>query len=195
MRWLTLFHAGYLSYMVWYWYTDEDQGYPGITRCYERVSSCEYFMLVKMSFTNTHTCQQYMHENVRYSPSNWKVAQPTVEHLLSIYPRFLHGLVYKVLPALLDPLDVQGFGLTPASKSITRMVDNGLLLQAWIVRHLKLPRFKPTLRTPTKPDKNTNRYKVLFDIYKPVYPDGYCIHELGPDKFKPAKCPIAHWNQ
>lgn len=149
-------------------------------------------MLVGMSFTNTHTCQQYMHENVRYSPSNWKVAQPTVEHLLSIYPRFLHRLVYKVLPALLDPLDVQGFGLAPASKSITRMVDNGLLLQAWIVRHLKLPRFKPTLRTPTKPDKNTNRYKVLFDIYKPVYPDGYCIHELGPDKFKPAKCPIAH---
>lgn len=136
-----------------------------------------------------------MHENVRYSPNNWKVAQPTVEHLLSIYPRFTHGLVYKIIPSLLDPLDVEGFGLPPASKTLSRLVDKGLLLQAWIVRHMMLPRFKPTIRTPTKPDKKTNRYKVLFEIYKPVYPDGYCIYELGPEKFKPAKCPIAHWNQ
>ena len=133
-----------------------------------------------------------MHDNVRYAPSNWKVAQPTVEHLLTIYPRFLHGIVYKLIPSLLDPLDVEAFGLAPASKHMSRMADRGLLLQAWIVRHIMLPRFKPIIRTPTKPNEKTNRYNVLFDIYKPVYPDGYCIYELGPEKFTPVKCPIAH---
>ena len=60
------------------------------------------------------------------------------------------------------------------------------------MRHFMLPRFTTVMRTPVKPDPTTNLYKPFYHLYEPTYPDGYCIFELGPDKLKPSKCPVAH---
>ncbi|KAI8136657.1 hypothetical protein BJV82DRAFT_661786 [Fennellomyces sp. T-0311] len=134
----------------------------------------------------------YARDNVKYAPTNWKVAKPTVDHLLSIYPKFAESMALGVIPAILDPIDVKGFGLNPPKPLTLKLVVNALHTSAYIIRHFKLPRFSFVMRTPVEADPKNNRYKPLFDIYKPVYPDGYCIFELGPQKYKPAKCPIMH---
>lgn len=140
--------------------------------------------------------QEYGKEHVRYAESNWKVAHPTVELLLTRLPKFttwfMAPVLYKALPSLLDPLDVKAFGLPEASPWMTWLVDTSLYLRALFIRHCMLPRFSSRIRTPTKADKKTNLYKTNYDIYGAVYPNGYCIQELGPEKFKPAKCPIPH---
>lgn len=124
------------------------------------------------------------------------MAHPTVELLLTRLPKFMaplmKPLLNKALPSLLDPLDVVGFGLPEASPWMTSFIDTSLYLRALFIRHCMLPRFSSHTRTAINPDKKTNLYKTNYDIYKPVYPNGYCIHELGPEKSKPAKCPIPH---
>ncbi|KAI9495127.1 hypothetical protein BDB00DRAFT_760754 [Zychaea mexicana] len=140
--------------------------------------------------------KKYARENVHHATTNWKVGKPTVEHLLGRFPKFLHPIlspiVFGFLPALLEPVDVAGFGLKPAHASLITLVSIGFHIRAFFIRHCMLPRYTTVLRTPLKPDPKTKRYKPLYNMYDPTYPDGYCIFELGPDKYKPMKCPIPH---
>ncbi|KAI9495130.1 hypothetical protein BDB00DRAFT_272599 [Zychaea mexicana] len=136
--------------------------------------------------------EQYARENVRYAPSNWKVGHPTVEHLLTRYPKFASPLAYKLVPAILDPIDVVGFGLEQPKAWAKRVIDITFFLRSMFLRHLALPRSQPMTRTPLKPDAETNLYKPRYDLYEPTYPNGYCIYELGPDKSRPKKCPVPH---
>ncbi|KAI9258117.1 hypothetical protein BDA99DRAFT_561546 [Phascolomyces articulosus] len=140
--------------------------------------------------------KQYSREKVRYAPTNWKIGKPTVEHLLTKFPKFMRPIfspiVYGVLPAILEPIDVAGFGLEQPKPWVVQLISIGFYLRAFFIRYFMLPRFTPIIRTPMKPDPKTNRYKPLYNVYEPTYPDGYCIFELGPDKMKPAICPVAH---
>ena len=101
-------------------------------------------------------------------------------------------IVYGVLPAILDPIDVKGFGLLSPKPWVVQLIDIGFHLRAFFIRYFMLPRFTTVMRTPIKPDPKTNLYKPLYNLYEPTYPNGYCIFELGPDKFRPSKCPVAH---
>ncbi|KAI7853001.1 hypothetical protein BDC45DRAFT_442893 [Circinella umbellata] len=140
--------------------------------------------------------KKYASENVRYAPANWKIGKPTVEHLLTKFPKFMRPImspiVYGVLPAILDPIDVKGFGLLSPKPWVVQLIDIGFHLRAFFIRYFMLPRFTTVMRTPIKPDPKTNLYKPLYNLYEPTYPNGYCIFELGPDKFRPSKCPVAH---
>ncbi|KAI9495128.1 hypothetical protein BDB00DRAFT_927803 [Zychaea mexicana] len=137
--------------------------------------------------------EEYAQENVYYAPSNWKVGKPTVDLLLRRFPSFAKSIAYTVIPAVLEPLDIKGFGLQPSSPMVVRMIGYTLYVRSFIVRYLMLPRIKAVLRTPVKPDPQTNRYKPLVDLYdEPAYPNGYCIYELGPTKYMPTKCPVPH---
>ena len=101
-------------------------------------------------------------------------------------------MAYKLIPALLDPNDVIGFGLEKPQQWAKALVKFTFFIRSTLIRHLALPRFQSKLRTPVKPDPKTSLYKPLYDLYKPIYPNGYCIYELGPEKRKPAKCPVLH---
>ncbi|KAG2222622.1 hypothetical protein INT45_008286 [Circinella minor] len=136
--------------------------------------------------------EQYAKDHVKYAPTNWKVGLPTVEHLLTRYPKFASPLAHKLIPALLDPIDVIGFGLEKPQAWAKKLVTLTFYIRSNLIRHLALPRFQNHLRTPVKPDPKTNLYKPLYHLYKPSYPNGYCIYELGPEKRKPAKCPVPH---
>ncbi|KAI7852998.1 hypothetical protein BDC45DRAFT_442825 [Circinella umbellata] len=135
---------------------------------------------------------EYAKDHVKYAPTNWKVGLPTVEHLLTRYPKFAAPLAHKLIPALLDPIDVIGFGLEKPQEWAKKLVKLTFFIRSNLLRHLALPRFQDKIRTPVKPDPKTNLYKPLYDLYKPNYPSGYCIYELGPEKRKPAKCPVLH---
>ncbi|KAI9258121.1 hypothetical protein BDA99DRAFT_515289 [Phascolomyces articulosus] len=136
--------------------------------------------------------EQYAKDNVRFAPSNWKVAHPTVEHLLSRFPKFVGPLAYKLIPALLDPMDVEGFGIDKPTQWAKQLVNLSFFIRSTLTRHLFLPRFQSKVRTPIKPDPKTNLYIPLYNLYEPTYPNGYCIYELGPEKRKPTKCPVLH---
>ncbi|KAI9322371.1 hypothetical protein BX666DRAFT_1894221 [Dichotomocladium elegans] len=136
--------------------------------------------------------KRYALDHVRYSPDNWKVGEPTVQQLSSLYPKFTHAFIYKLVPAILNPADVAGFGLDPPSERMANNVDRAFRLTQWVVRHMMLPCIFPRVRTPTLPDKKTGLYKTTFDVFEPVYPNGYCIYALGPDKALPAQCPLGH---
>ncbi|KAI7853000.1 hypothetical protein BDC45DRAFT_606905 [Circinella umbellata] len=137
--------------------------------------------------------ETYARENVRYAPSNWKVGKPTVDLLLQRFPKFMESIAYTLIPAALEPTDIKGFGLDMPKPWVLRMVHFSFSLHRHFVLYFMLPRIATLIRTPNKSDPKTNRYKPLYELYgEPVYPDGYCIHELGPDKFKPLKCPVPH---
>ncbi|KAI8136658.1 hypothetical protein BJV82DRAFT_647111 [Fennellomyces sp. T-0311] len=158
------------------------------------------FVVEPMKWVNKHEWRQleqieinrYAEEKVRYAPTNWKVGHPTVEHLLSRFPKFMAPIVYTIIPAVLDPLDVAGFGLEPAKPWAVQLINASFHLRALFIRHLLPPRVNPLLRTPITADPKTNLYKPLYNLYEPTYPEGYCIFELGPEKYKPAKCPVPH---
>lgn len=135
--------------------------------------------------------QQYEQKAVRYSPCNWKVATPTLNLLYSRAPSFMKPLIRATVPVLLEELDRHAFGIEEPNWVIGKLFFATVRLRAFIIRHLMLPRRKFWTRTPWQADDKTGKYMPTFCIYGTVYPDGYVIPELGPEKFAP-KCPVMH---
>ncbi|KAI9315949.1 hypothetical protein BX666DRAFT_274113 [Dichotomocladium elegans] len=134
----------------------------------------------------------YGRDHASFSPANWKVGQPTLEHIRKRFPVFAQPMLRKVLAALLDEPQLIALALERPAPIISLLVHVSLSVRAFLTRHFALPRFTPIVRTPSSPDKKTGLLKTTFDVYPPIYPDGYCIYELGPDKFKPSTCPVGH---
>ncbi|KAI9499665.1 hypothetical protein BDB00DRAFT_924327 [Zychaea mexicana] len=132
--------------------------------------------------------KEYEERGVRYSPSNWKVAQPTLCLLYSRLPRFMKPVVRGALPCFLEKVDRQAFGLEEPSWMMTQLLHGILRLRANFIRYFLLPRRQYWTRTPWQPEQN-GKYMPTFCIYGTVYPNGYRISELGPAKFGP-KCPV-----
>lgn len=127
---------------------------------------------------------------MRYSPSNWLVAQPTLELLYSRVPKFVRPLIRKALPCILEEVDRRAFGLEEPSWYMQVLLHIIMRLRANFIRYFMLPRRQFWTRTPWSPN-NDGRYMPTFCIYGTVYPEGYRISELGPEKFLP-KCPVMH---
>ncbi|KAI7894880.1 uncharacterized protein EV154DRAFT_59624 [Mucor mucedo] len=129
----------------------------------------------------------YAKENVKYSASNWKCAEPTLRLLLSNLPRFLQAIGYelglRVLPSMLDPQDAKAFQLPHAEvRWITWCIHSLLSMRAFFIRHFLLPRSLYVVRTPFQANTG-GRLVPTFFIYKPhIYQDGYRIADLGPEK-------------
>ena len=100
-------------------------------------------------------------------------------------------LIRATVPVLLEELDRHAFGIEEPNWFIGKLFFTTVRLRAFITRHLVLPRRKFWTRTPWKADDKTGKYMPTFCIYGAVYPDGYVIPELGPEKFAP-KCPVRH---
>ncbi|SAL99999.1 hypothetical protein [Absidia glauca] len=131
-------------------------------------------------------------KEIAYSPTNWKVALPTIEHLLTRLPKFLWPAVFKFLPCLLDKRAIGAFGIEAPSWFIQLVFKILVRGRALFIRYFCLPRRQYLLRTPFHANED-GRYVPHFFLYKPeFYHGGYCIPELGPEKMRPKTCPIIH---
>lgn len=140
--------------------------------------------------------QEYGKAHVSYHPNNWKVGEPTLLHVLTRVPSILRPLfkpaAYALLPCVLNDIDIDSFGLQHPSPWLKKTVQWVLAVRAFVVRNTLLPRFTSKVRTPLEKNEK-GLYTPNFHVYpKIVYPNGYCILELGPKRSKPAKCPIPH---
>ncbi|KAI8391790.1 uncharacterized protein BYT42DRAFT_592122 [Radiomyces spectabilis] len=124
----------------------------------------------------------------RYSPTNWQVAIPTINHVLSTLPAFLRPIVFKFVPCLLEPNDYIYFGIDAPSWWVRVLFHVIVYTRAKFIRYCCLPRRKYLIRTPLRKAEN-GRYMPLYEISRCVYAQGYKVEELGPDKFLP-KCPL-----
>ncbi|KAI9020646.1 hypothetical protein CLU79DRAFT_888129 [Phycomyces nitens] len=133
--------------------------------------------------------EHYEKTVVRYSKSNWKCAQHTIDHLLFRIPKMFWPIVYKIIPCVLDDHDISAFGIEPASPIVKTIFWYTMRLRANFIRYLCLPRKDFVIRTPFSPNKE-GRFVPVYDIYKPIYTNGYSIFELGHVKGESAsKCP------
>ena len=133
--------------------------------------------------------KQYEKKAVRYSPFNWKVAEPTLSLLTSRFPQFMGPVIRHTLPCLLEEIDRVAFGIENPAWFMSLALRITMGLRASFIRYLCLPRREFWTRTPWQPEENGN-YMPTFCIYGSVYPQGYRISKLGPAKF--AKCPVMH---
>ncbi|ORZ03990.1 hypothetical protein BCR43DRAFT_484320 [Syncephalastrum racemosum] len=136
--------------------------------------------------------RKYEEECVKYSPTNWKCAEPTVMHILQRAPKFIRPILIKYfLPCVLEPHDCIAFDLPQAPPRLVSLMETFLGLRRFYLRYLSLPRNRFVCRTPFATN-DKGRYVPRFNLYKPIYPDGYAIEELGPLKYMPTKCPVPH---
>ncbi|KAL0073319.1 hypothetical protein J3Q64DRAFT_1778539 [Phycomyces blakesleeanus] len=135
--------------------------------------------------------QHYEKTVVRYSKSNWKCAQHTIDHLLSRIPKLFWPIVYKIIPCVLDEHDIVAFGIEPPSPIFKTIFWYTMRLRANFIRYLCLPRTDFVIRTPYSPNAQ-GRFTPVYDVYKSIYTTGYNIFELGHIKGESAsKCPMS----
>ncbi|KAI8070903.1 hypothetical protein BC940DRAFT_234999 [Gongronella butleri] len=138
---------------------------------------------------------EYEKTEIKYAPSNWKCAVPTINHLLTRLPKALGPLVYKFVGCLLEPQMIDAFGIKHPSWFIRLLFWCAVRSRALFIRYFCLPRNRYLLRTPFHAN-DQGRYVPHFFLYEPkIYPNGYCIAELGPEKLRPASCPFARLHQ
>ncbi|KAG0094142.1 hypothetical protein BGZ92_006365 [Podila epicladia] len=134
--------------------------------------------------------EAFEREHMVYAPSNVAIANCTVNHLLSRAPAAVHPFGRKVVSALLTPRLRKAFDMPAPSRRFVAMIETILWLRGGFIKYFMLPRKIPFVRTAPRANKE-GRYVPRFNKYTPVYPNGYTIDELGPDKFR-GKCPVPH---
>ncbi|KAF9430867.1 hypothetical protein BGZ94_003040 [Podila epigama] len=134
--------------------------------------------------------EEFESKNARLHDANVKIADATVELLLSITPKFTHGVLMWGVSAMLSERFRVAFGFAPPPPGVTTFVHTLLWLRGRFIRYFMLPRRKPRVRTGLRRDSH-GKFVPAFHKFKPiVYPNGYRTEELGPDKFR-GKCPVA----
>ena len=144
----------------------------------------------KQTYHPTTNTKAYEQEHMVYAQSNVAIANSTIELLLSRAPAALHPFGRKVVSSLLTPRLQKAFNMPAPSWAFVTMIKSILWLRGGFIKYFMLPRNIPVIRTPPRANKE-GRYVPLFNKYEPVYPNGYTIDELGPDKFR-GKCPVPH---
>ena len=108
--------------------------------------------------------RDYEAAHFRFSDSNRRIAEATTKLLLGFYaPRWLFWAGRPVIRALLDPPLLASMGFAPAPHWLQGLVMAALRMRARLLRRL------PLRRTP----------RLLTQVNRPTYPDGYRIEELG----------------
>ncbi|KAG0098438.1 hypothetical protein BGZ93_000087 [Podila epicladia] len=133
--------------------------------------------------------EEYESQHAVFDKNNIKIAEATVSLLLSMTPKFTHGVLQWGVSALLTNRLRVAFGFAPPPKGVTTFVYSLLWLRGRFIQYFMLPRRKPMPRTGLRAN-HENKYVPAFHKYTPVYPDGYRIEELGPNKFL-GKCPAS----
>ncbi|KAF9957122.1 hypothetical protein BGZ70_009616 [Mortierella alpina] len=131
----------------------------------------------------------YETKHAVFAPTNRVIADATIDLLLSLTPSFMHPFGRKVISCLLTDRLRTAFKIAPPPRGLTPIVEGILYARAAFIRHFMLPRRLPLVRTALRANKE-NKYVPQFHKYKPVYPDGYRIEDLGPAKFV-GKCPVS----
>lgn len=108
--------------------------------------------------------RNYEQKYYRFDPANRRVADGTIEIMMSWYPSFLHPLVREAIYALIDEPLRQAFGYRKANPITRWVVPMGLQVLAQIVKRM------PPRKTPY----------LLTRIPTPSHPNGYEIEQLGP---------------
>ncbi|KAF9433516.1 hypothetical protein BGZ76_009332 [Entomortierella beljakovae] len=136
--------------------------------------------------------EEYEKEYMVYSSTNPIIADVTTDLLLSLAPKFMHPFGRKAVSALLNDRLRKAFGLSPPPMGLTTVLTSLLKLRGLFNRFFLPPRIYPLIRTALKADpKNGNRYVARWNKYGVVYPNGYKVEDLGPDKFI-GKCPFTY---
>lgn len=100
----------------------------------------------------------------RNTPANREIADYTIQLLLSFYmPTWLHGLGRPVVRAMMDDRLLGAMGMEPAPTWLVKTITGILNGRAWILRQLPEP----------------NCPHLITQRYRPTYPEGYRIEELG----------------
>lgn len=111
-----------------------------------------------------HWNETYEAANFRFAETNQRISEATIKLLLGFYlPRWLYWAGRPAVRALLDLPLLDSMGLRPVPVWFGRLVVGALRTRAAILRLLPL-RGKP---------------RLLTQIPRPTYPDGYRIEELG----------------
>lgn len=136
----------------------------------------------------------YEREHMKFSPNNVTVAEGTVALLLSIVPSFLHPLGRGAVHAMCDARLRAAMGFPEPAFLLPAIIHASLTAAAWVTRLLLPPRITPGRRTPASPaDAQSEpvmgiRLCPMYHPYEPTYQrDGYCIEELGPEKYAAAR--------
>jgi len=108
----------------------------------------------------------YERETFRYSDTNRRIGEYTVELMCSWYPRFTRPALRVAVRSLLDEPMLTAFGFAPAPRWVPPLAHAGLRARAAVVRRL------PPRRTSGLAGLATNR------TY-PGYPAGYRPSDLG----------------
>ncbi|KAG0348629.1 hypothetical protein BG004_004660 [Podila humilis] len=137
--------------------------------------------------------EEYESKHAVFHKVNVKIAETTVALLLSMAPKFTHGMLQHAVSALLTDRMRNAFGFAPPPRGVTTFVETLLRLRGGFVKYFMLPRRKHLVRTALRPNKD-NMLVPTFHKYAPVYPDGYRIEDLGPRKFV-GKCPVSKISQ
>ncbi|KAK3824740.1 MAG: hypothetical protein J3Q66DRAFT_278308 [Benniella sp.] len=132
---------------------------------------------------------EYERTHSQYAKTNRVVADATIDLLLSLAPSFTHGFGRIAVSALLTPMLREAFDLPPAPKVVTAIVYGALWARGTFIKYFMLPRRLPLVRTAARANKD-GLYVLTYHKYKPVYPDGYRVEDLGPEKFI-GKCPVS----
>ena len=120
----------------------------------------------------THWNQEYEAVNFEFSESNRRIAEITRDLLLSFYlPRWLIWAGRPAVRAFLDRPLLESMGFRPAPGWLRRLILAALQTRASALRRL------PLRRDP----------RLLTQLPRPTYPEGYRIEELG--TFRSAAAP------
>lgn len=103
-------------------------------------------------------------KHFRCTPTNVEISEYTIRLLLSFYiPTWLHGVGKPIVRALMDERLLRAMGMKAAPTWLIKTVEGILKGRAWLLRQLPEP----------------DRPHLITQRYRPTYPEGYRIEELG----------------
>ncbi|KAK5936857.1 hypothetical protein PMZ80_010976 [Knufia obscura] len=113
----------------------------------------------------------YEAERMVPAESNNKLAVSTINIALTNVPRVFHGLGHHFVSALLEPRLRRAMKLQEPSNYMVMVLEAGLAIRKFILRHLCLPRrdHQKELWFSDKADPSTGRYHAVHYIDRPWY--------------------------
>ncbi|KAF9281167.1 hypothetical protein BGZ68_006804 [Mortierella alpina] len=146
--------------------------------------------------------ETYESKKMVFAPSNFTIAESSMVYLGSIAPP-VASLLRDFIVSLMTPRLRAALGYEAPSRFKVWMFNSSLWLRGCFVKHLMMPRTVPLVRTALRaakegkdaeghkadsisgcPFSGRKRYITRFDpAPPPLYPQGYVIEELGPDRF------------
>lgn len=128
-------------------------------------------------------------QNMKFHQNNALLAKHTIDLFLSNVPSCLHPLGHNAVYAMCDARLRRAMGFPEPLFLLPELLHGVLVLAGWITRVFLPPRIAPARRTPHTPfDAQSQpqfgvRLCPLYHPFEATYKDGYCIEELGPEKY------------